>query len=334
MLCDLCAHGTNNPVLLLYLDPSPCLCGGPFILMIQQLTRLFPLWALLFSWLAWAQPQLFSDYQTAILPLLALVMFGMGLTLTLGDFTRVLSMPRIVALGALLQFTLMPLLAWLIALVFRLEPLLAAGMILVGASPGGTASNVVCYLARGNVALSITLTAVSTLLAVVLMPWISWLYISTRIPVPVGDMLLSILWLVLAPVSLGVIVNHLLHEKTKPLQHVFPLVSVVAIVFIIAIIVSLNHARLQQLSLLLVAAVMLHNLAGLACGYGFSRYLGFAQRESRTLAIEVGMQNSGLAVALAFKYFAPLAALPGALFSIWHNLSGALLASLWSRSRD
>jgi BASS family bile acid:Na+ symporter len=302
--------------------------------MIQQLTRLFPLWALLLSWLAWVQPRLFSDYGPAILPLLALVMFGMGLTLRLQDFTRILAMPRIVALGVMLQLTAMPFFAWLIARLLQLDPLLTAGMILLGASPGGTASNVVCYLARGNVALSITLTAVSTLLAVLLMPWISWLYMHTSIHVPVLDMLQSILWLVLAPVALGLLINHTLHETIKPLQQVFPLLSVMAIVLIIAIIVSLNQQRLAQLSLWLAAAVMLHNLAGLGCGYWLPRLLGYDKPLCRTLAIEVGMQNSGLAVALALKYFAPLAALPGALFSIWHNLSGSLLASLWSKNES
>lgn len=302
--------------------------------MIQQLTRLFPLWALLFSWLAWSQPQLFSDYKSAILPLLALVMFGMGLTLTVADFLRILKLPRLVGLGVLLQFLIMPTLAWLIATAFRFDPLLTAGMVLVGASPGGTASNVVCYLARGNVALSITLTAVSTLLAVVLTPWLSWLYIHTTIDVPVVKMLTSIITLVIAPVSLGLVLNQLFHRQLKPVQHVLPLLSVLAIVFIIAIIVALNAERLTELSLLLVLAVVLHNLCGLTLGYTLSRMAGYGPRECRTLAIEVGMQNSGLAVALALKYFSPLAALPGALFSVWHNLSGSALAALWSRSTN
>lgn len=300
--------------------------------MIQQLTRLFPLWALLFSWLAWSSPELFSDYKSAILPLLALVMFGMGLTLTAADFLRILKIPRLIGLGVLLQFLIMPTLAWLIATALRFDPLLTAGMVLVGASPGGTASNVVCYLARGNVALSITLTAVSTLLAVVLTPWLSWLYINTSIDVPVYKMLASIFTLVIAPVTLGLVLNHLFQRHLKPIQHVFPLLSVSAIVLIIAIIVALNADRLTELSLLLLLAVMLHNLFGLVLGYTLSRVAGYAPRECRTLAIEVGMQNSGLAVALALKYFSPLAALPGALFSIWHNLSGSILAAFWSRT--
>lgn len=302
------------------------------MLIIHKLTRLFPLWAIVFSALAWWQPQLFAGHKSAILPLLALVMFGMGLTLTFADFARILKMPKLIVLGALLQFGVMPLAAWMISLLLGLNPLLTAGMVLVGASPGGTASNVVCYLARGNVALSITLTAVSTLLAVLFTPWLSWLYLNASIDVPVFNMLKSIVQLIIAPVMLGIALNHFLHARLRPLQHAFPLISVAAIVLIIAIIVALNHTRLSELSLLLLLAVVLHNLTGLIGGYAVPRLLGYDTRVCRTLAIEVGMQNSGLAVALAMKYFAPLAALPGALFSIWHNLSGSLLASLWRRS--
>lgn len=301
-------------------------------MLIHNLTRLFPLWAILCSLLAWWQPQLFTDLKPAILPLLALVMFGMGLTLTFNDFARVLQMPRLIGIGTLLQFGVMPFAAWLIALLLGLDPLLATGMVLVGASPGGTASNVICYLAKGNVALSITLTAVSTLLAVILTPWLSWLYINASIDVPVLNMLTTIVQLIIAPVLLGILLNRFLHRQLQPLQHAFPLISVIAIVLIIAIIVALNADRLAELSLLLVAAVALHNLLGLAGGYFIPRALGYGSSECRTIAIEVGMQNSGLAVALAMKYFAPLAALPGAVFSIWHNLSGSLLAALWRRS--
>ncbi|TNG01471.1 MAG: bile acid:sodium symporter family protein [Gammaproteobacteria bacterium] len=300
--------------------------------MIHTLTRLFPIWAIVFSLLAWWQPALFVELKPAILPLLALVMFGMGLTLTLKDFIRVFKIPRLIALGAGLQFILMPLFAWLLSLAFALDPLLAAGMILVGASPGGTASNVVCYLAKGNVALSITLTAVSTFLAVLLTPWLSWLYINTSIDVPILNMLKSIFILIIAPVTAGIALNHYFHHRLKPVRHVFPLVSVIAIVIIIAIIVALNHTRLNDLSILLLIAIAGHNIAGLVSGYGISRLLGYDKIVSRTLAIEVGMQNSGLAVALALKYFAPLAALPGAFFSIWHNLSGSLLAAYWRRT--
>jgi BASS family bile acid:Na+ symporter len=299
--------------------------------MLNRLTRLFPLWAISLSALAWWQPQWFVFAKPAILPLLALIMFAMGLTLTVNDFKRVIKMPGVIVLGTVLQFGLMPLLAWMIATGLKLEPLLAAGLILVGACSGGTASNVITYLARGNVALSITLTAVSTLLAVVMTPWLSWVYIDTAIAVPVWSMLKTILWLVILPVVSGVLINQFFHRFVKPVQRMCPLIAVLAIVLIIAIIVALNQPRLAGISFILLLAVMMHNLAGLLLGYGISRLMGYSEVVSRTLAIEVGMQNSGLAVALALKYFAPLAALPGALFSIWHNISGSLLASWWRR---
>ena len=194
------------------------------------------------------------------------------------------------------------------------------------------ASNVICYLARGNVALSITLTAISTLLAVILTPLLALALIDARISVPAGDMLLRIAYLVIAPVCAGLALNHVFGARLKTLRHVFPLVSVIAIVLIIAIIVALNASNLAQVGWLMLLAVMLHNAIGLGGGYLISRLMGFPERECRTLAIEVGMQNSGLAVALAVKYFPAAAALPGAFFSLWHNLTGSLLAAIWSRT--
>ena len=296
-----------------------------------RMTRLFPLWAILFSVFAWLQPALFSQYKSWIVPLLSVVMFGMGMTLHLSDFKRALNMPGLILTGLALQYSVMPLAAITIATLLGLSPVLTAGMVLVGASPGGTASNVICYLARGNVALSITLTALSTMLAIVLTPLIALLLIDASIDVPAGKMLLSILTMVIIPVSLGITVNHYLGKMLKPVRHVFPLVSVFAIVFIIAIIVGLNADRLPQLGPALLLAVVLHNAAGLIIGYFSARALNTPVAEARTLAIEVGMQNSGLAVALAIKYFTASAALPGAIFSIWHNLSGSALASIWSK---
>lgn len=299
--------------------------------MIHHLTRLFPLWALLACALAWFFPQWFRGYQPGIMPLLALIMFCMGLGLRLDDFRRVFNSPRLVALGLLLQYSLMPAAAFFIARLLQLDPVLTAGMVLLGASPGGTASNVVCYLARGNVALSISLTSLSTLLAVFLTPLLSWAYMDASIDVPALAMLRSILLLVVLPVAAGLLLNHLLHKLIKPLSTLFPLIAVVAIVMIIAIVLSLNHGRLAELSLLLMLAVILHNVIGLGGGYLAGWLFGYSRRDCKTLAIETGMQNSGLAAALALKYFAPSAALPGALFSIWHNLSGSLLASYWRR---
>ncbi len=296
-----------------------------------RLTQLFPLWAIIISILAWLYPPLFSSYKPLIVPLLSVVMFGMGLTLQLSDFSYVFQMPRLIFLGIVLQYTIMPLTAVALSSIMKLDPVLTAGMILVGTCPGGTASNVICYLARGNVALSITLTAISTLLAVILTPALTAELVSKSIHVPALDMLLSIFYMVIVPVSAGVLLNHVAGRILKPVSVFFPLVSVIAIVFIIAIIVSLNADNFQQIGPAVLIAVMLHNGAGLLLGYYSSRLLGYSPTECRTLAIEVGMQNSGLAVALAIKYFTATAALPGAIFSIWHNLSGSILAGFWSK---
>ncbi|MEW8624522.1 MAG: bile acid:sodium symporter family protein [Candidatus Thiodiazotropha sp.] len=299
--------------------------------MIHQITRLFPLWAVLLSAVAYLYPAPFVALKPAIIPLLGLVMFGMGMTLSLEDFKRVFQRPKIIGVGVLLQFALMPLIAWLIAELLALPPYLMAGLVLVGACPGGTASNVVCYLARGDVALSITMTTVSTLLAIVATPLLTWLYVGQKVPVPVESMLWSIFKIVLLPVSLGVLVNTFYGPRLKPIKPLFPLISILAIVVIIGIVVALNQSNIANMGMLLALAVILHNLIGLAGGYWISRGLGWDQRLSRTLAIEVGMQNSGLGVALSVKYFSAAAALPGAIFSIWHNLSGSMLAGYWSR---
>ena len=299
--------------------------------MLARITSLFPLWALLFSLLAYAWPEGFAGAKPMIVPLLGVVMLGMGMTLTWSSFREVLRRPAAIALGVALQYLAMPLLAWLIALALALPPYLMAGLVLLGACPGGTASNVVCYLARGDVALSITLTAVSTLLAILATPLLTWLYVGERVPVPVQSMLWSIFKIVLLPVSIGVLINSLAGRRLRPVQQLFPLLSVMAIVFIIAIVVALNRDNLAAMGWAVALAVVLHNAGGLTAGYALARLLGWDERTARTLAIEVGMQNSGLAVALAVKYFAPAAALPGALFSVWHNLSGSLLASFWSR---
>jgi BASS family bile acid:Na+ symporter len=245
----------------------------------------------------------------------------------------VLRMPRLIVAGVTLQYTIMPLTAVALSRLMDLDPLLTAGMVLVGTSPGGTASNVICYLAKGNVALSITLTAVSTFLAVLLTPLLTEVLVGRSVDVPALDMLISILFMVIIPVSAGVILNHFAGKLLKPVRAVFPLLSVVTIILIIAIIVALNAHQVHKIGATVLLAVVLHNAAGLVFGYYSSRLLGYSPAECRTLAIEVGMQNSGLAVALAIKYFSATAALPGAIFSIWHNLSGSVLAGVWSNRK-
>ena len=291
----------------------------------------FPAWALLAALLAYLQPGLFQSLGGLIVPGLSLIMFCMGLTLEVADFRRVLALPRAIGIGVALQFLLMPLAAWTIAQVLSLPEQLAAGLILVGCCAGGTASNVICYLARGDVALSISMTLVSTLLGVVLTPFLCWLYIDQAIEVDYLSMLLSIVKMVLLPVLAGLLLNHYLRSGVDRVRAVLPSIAIITICLLIAIIVALNASRLAQLGPLLVLAVILHNSLGYLGAYGASRLLGMDVLRSRTIAIEVGMQNSGLGVALAVQYFSAAAALPGALFSVWHNLSGSLLAAWWSR---
>ncbi len=294
-------------------------------------TRLFPLWALLFSVIAYLCPASFAEAKAAIIPLLSVVMFCMGLTLRWQNFADVLNKPLIIFIGVFLQYALMPFLAWAIALALQLPAELMLGMILVGASAGGTASNVICYLAGGNVALSILMTMLSTLLSLLFMPLLTWLYLQTTVDVPVLKMLQSIASIVLAPVLLGTLINSLFSARLSPIKDIFPSLSSVAIILIIAIIIGINQENLQTMASGVVTAVILHNGAGLGCAYFIMRGLHYDKVIARTIAIEVGMQNSGLSVALAVKHFSALAALPGAVFSIWHNLSGSLLAFVWQQ---
>lgn len=294
-------------------------------------TDLFPLWAVLLSVVAYFAPAAFAPLAPAITVLLGVVMLAMGLGLSGKDFALVARRPRWVVSGVVLQFLAMPLLAWIVARLLRLSPELATGLILVGCCPGGTASNVIAYLGKGDVALSISLTALSTLLAVFLTPLLATWYIGERAPVPTLGLLTSVVKVVLVPVTVGTLVNSFYGAKLGRLKRVLPAVSVSAIVLIIAIIVALNQKAIGTVAASVVLAVALHNGLGLAVGYAAARVMGADRAVTRTLMIEIGMQNSGLGVALAKEYFTLLAALPGAIFSIWHNLTGSLLAALWSR---
>ncbi len=292
-----------------------------------------PLGAILISIVAMSSPSLLQDYGKAIVPMLGVVMFSMGMTLSATDFKRVLDEPVLIVIGVSLQYILMPGIAWLLAVLLGLPVLLATGLILVGACPGGTASNVICYLARGNVALSISLTAVSALLAALLTPLITLFYVDQSIDVPVLKMMKSLALIVILPVVSGVLINSVYQQRLARIKSFLPLVSVLSIIFIIGVIVAKNQAELSQSGLLLLTAVALHNILGLISGYSVPRLLGYDESICKTISIEVGMQNSGLSVVLANQYFSAAAALPGALFSIWHNISGSILAVIWSGNK-
>jgi BASS family bile acid:Na+ symporter len=298
-------------------------------LMLAFILRLFPLWAVLLSTVAYFAPQCF----TPILPhtglMLGLIMFSMGLTLTTEDFQRVLARPAPVLAGIGLHYLVMPLAAWLLARLFKMPPDLTAGMVLVGSVASGTASNVIIYLARGDVALSVTISAISTLVGVFATPLLTRLYIDAAIQVDMPGMLLGILQIVILPIALGLLGHRFCTPLVKKGESVLPLLSMLAIVLLISAIVAGSHQHLSSLGPVVILAVILHNGIGLFCGYWGGRLLGFSESVCRTLAIEVGMQNSGLAAQLGKTYFSVVAALPGALFSVWHNISGSLLASFW-----
>ncbi|ELI5732717.1 bile acid:sodium symporter family protein [Vibrio fluvialis] len=299
--------------------------------MLRTITQLFPLWAVLFSLCAYFFPSVFVDLKSQIVPLLTIIMLAMGLTLKPKDFLNVVTNKKAIGIGLILQFSVMPLAALLVSLLLGFDPMLTIGMVLVGSVAGGTSSNVMCYLAKGDVALSITMTSISTLLGVVLTPLLVKLLAGQSVDVPAMSMLMSLVKIVLVPVSLGLLCNVLLHSVTEKLEPVLPLISMVAIVMIIATVVALNASQLATIGPIVALAVILHNSIGLASGYWICRALGFNESICRTVAFEVGLQNSGLATALAMKFFTPASAVAGTIFSIWHNLSGSLLAGYWAK---
>ena len=269
---------------------------------------------------------------TVINYLLGVVMFGMGLTLNLQDFKIVFSRPKDVMIGCLAQFTVMPLLAWGLARVFQLDEALAPGVVLVGCCPGGTASNVITYLAKGDLALSVGMTGVSTLLAPFMTPFLTWALAGKSVNVDVVGMLLSILWVVILPIVIGLVVKWIWPKFTEQATDYLPAFSSVAIAFIVSIVIAANANKLMAGGLMIVMVVILHNLCGLSLGYLIGQLLGLSDPKRRAISIEVGMQNSGLASSLATIHFAayPLATIPGAIFSVWHNISGALVARIYT----
>lgn len=297
--------------------------------MLALFTRLFPLWAVLLSISAYFTPTTFTGIGPYVSPLLMLIMFTMGVTLKIDDFKRVLSRPAPVAAGIFLHYLVMPLAAFLLAKAFHMPPDLSAGMVLVGSVASGTASNVMIYLARGDVALSVTISSFSTLVGVFATPLLTRLYVDATISVDIMGMLISILQIVVIPIAAGLAIHHMFNKLVARIEPFLPALSMVCILAIISAVVAGSQSHIASVGLVVIVAVILHNSIGLLSGYWGGRLFGFDESTCRTLAIEVGMQNSGLAATLGKIYFSPLAALPGALFSVWHNLSGSLLAGYW-----
>ena len=266
-------------------------------------------------------------------PMIGLIMFGMGLTLSAQDFRVVFSRPKDVLMGCLAQFTIMPIMAWLLSQIFSLPKELTLGMILVGCCPGGTASNVITFLARGDLALSVGMTATSTILAPVLTPLLVWLLSGTMVNVDTIGMLLSIVYVVIAPIVIGLLCQRHLPILTRRMVPYLPAFSSIMITLTVGIVVSHTSDKLLAGGFIVILAVMLHNLSGLAFGYTLGKLLHLSREKCIAVSIEVGMQNSGLASSLAVLHFAafPLATIPGAIFSVWHNISGALVAKWYTK---
>lgn len=267
----------------------------------------------------WVAPQ--------ITKLLGVIMFGMGMTLRFEDFKEIFRRPKEIFIGVAAQFLIMPLLAYALSLIFNLSPELAAGVILVGTCPGGTASNVMTYLAKGDLALSVSMTMTTTLLAPIVTPILTLWLAGTWIEVSLAAMMLSIVQIVIAPILLGIIINHFFREFVSKITILLPTVSIVAILLIVGGVVSVNANKILDVGLILMLVVILHNICGYALGFAVAKAFNMNISKAKAISIEVGMQNSGLAVSLAMIHFGAAAAIPGAIFSVWHNISGSIAAN-------
>lgn len=293
--------------------------------------KTFALWVILFAVLGFVLPDTFKQLTPYIVTLLGIIMFGMGLTLSLDDFKEVARRPVDVGIGVAAQFLIMPIVAVILTMIIPMSPEVAAGVILVGCCPGGTSSNVMTYLSKGDVALSVACTSVTTLAAPIVTPFLVWLFASQFLPVDAMAMFISIVKVILLPLALGFLLQKLLPGMVKAAVPALPLVSVVGIVLIVAAVVGASKAAIASSGLMIFAVVVLHNGIGYLLGYLAARASGLSVAKRKAIAIEVGMQNSGLGAALANAHFSPVAAVPSAIFSVWHNISGALIANYFSQ---
>ncbi len=297
-----------------------CKYMGVIVLVIATMTLFIPqtgLWVSL-SWINY---------------LLMIIMFGMGLTLKLEDFKLVFIRPKDVIIGCVAQFTIMPLLAFILCKLFNLDVALMTGVVLVGACPGGTSSNVITYLSKGDVALSVSMTSINTFLAPVLTPLITNLLLSATVTVDTVAMFISIINIVIIPILLGFVINKFFGTFTQKAIKILPIVSVIGICMAVASVVSHNAEKILSTGLIIFTIVILHNVLGFACGFGLGKILKFNVPKTKAISLEIGMQNSGLATSLANSSFSSLAmaTVPGAIFSVWHNISGSILASIFNR---
>lgn len=297
----------------------------------QWVGKTFAIWALLSAVLGFIFPEFFAPLAKFIVPILGIIMFGMGTTLKTDDFVEVVKRPTVVLIGLMAQFTIMPLIAYVLTLMFKLDPMIAVGVILVGCCPGGTSSNVITFLAKGDVALSVAITSISTLLAPILTPLLLKVFAGQLIEVELASMMISITKMVILPILLGLAFHKVLGTKVQVANDILPMVSVLGIAIIIAAVVAVSRETILTSGVLVFIVVALHNCIGYILGYLLAKLSGFSEPQRRAIMVEVGMQNSGLGAALAATYFNPAASLPSAIFSVWHNFSGALVANFFVR---
>lgn len=295
---------------------------------------LFLIILITFSFAGFIFDEIFKDLRPLIVPLLVVIMLSMGLTLTPEDFKRILRRPLIIFYGAFLQFTIMPLLGFSVSKFLGFNPQLLAGFVLVGSAPGGTASNLMTYISGGDLSYSISMTTLSTLLSPILTPLWTLVLAGKYVPVPFLSMALTTLKIVILPVLIGMLLRGILKDKVYRLEVFLPYLSVLSISFIIAVIFALNKGRIGGMSLPVLGGVLIHNLLGFILGFLFGKFMGLDNRLTKTLSIEVGMQNSGLSTVLALKYFSELSALPSAVFSLSQNILGVLLSIPFRRLKD
>ncbi|WP_040398793.1 bile acid:sodium symporter family protein [Anaerococcus senegalensis] len=296
----------------------------------EKITQNIGLIIVIFSVTAYFAPDYFSWMTNYTTIFLALAMFGMGTSIEADAFKKILKNPKEVFIGSLAQFTIMPLIAWFLAIAFNVNKDIALGIILVGSCPGGTASNVITHIAGGNVSMSVSMTILSTLLAPIVTPFLVYLLAGRWVEVSILAMFKSVVTVVLIPVLMGIFAKKLSPEKMEKSKSIFPLISSLAIILIISGIIGANSEKIAKSGLIVLLIVMIHNALGLLLGLGVSKLFKMDYDKQTALSIEVGMQNSGLAIQLATANFAlnPLATLPGAIFSIWHNISGSIFASI------
>ncbi|MBS6106819.1 MULTISPECIES: bile acid:sodium symporter family protein [Anaerococcus] len=296
----------------------------------QKISKNIGIIIIVFSLIAYFSPQYFSWMTSYTTIFLAIAMFGMGTSIDTRDFKKIIKNPKEVLIGSLAQFTIMPLLAWLLAITFHVNKDIALGIILVGSCPGGTASNVITHIAGGDVSMSVSMTILSTLLAPIVTPALVYLLAGRWVDVSIIAMFKSVVKVILLPVLLGISIKKINPTAVSKSKDVFPLISSLAIILIISGIIGANADKIAQSGLIVLVIVAIHNALGLLGGLLVAKLAKMDYDKATALAIEVGMQNSGLAIQLASVNFAlnPLATLPGAIFSIWHNIAGSIFASI------